>query len=445
MPIHIPATSYIGINLKRSNDDEVPLGFLTPGGTDKAALKRIGTVKHWIGYEQFVHDNIQPDEYESFIKERPDAELLRENQPGEEYQFRVYKYQQRAGLDYTTMEDVENKPASGFRITQSIARCGWNGGNKVVRIEDPRGFELEISVDNLVKVMSMTTVINGVIQGECIWGRDGSSNILLPVNSEPYLDAVKNTTDKNKAVISLRDVTIGDTVTVKASTAYEETTGVYLGMYRVYHASPFTHIRQCDVSHWRQYYDKMMANNKQTMGPMINVAKRYVIQVEEDGVTKYKAFATIKITDIISKAVSGYERPIDLDMTNYKDVSVSSVYGVFAVSTSIEQPEAIAKTLSYHPIDFDKEVRPSFEDESEYDSFAICINEDNEDIYRATVSWSYTTTERREIMKERIWVNKDANWWIYDSHTDTGIREHDKWVQPAVIVDGQLKKLPIFS
>jgi hypothetical protein len=125
---------------------------------------------------------------------------------------------------------IKNEPATGFEIARSVRRSGWKGaGNVLWRIQDPRGFEVEIISENFASIIDCTTVINGVIQEACVWGREGSVNVLLPTNSEPYKDATRQTNLVNNKV-SLRDVKIGDHVTlIDKGSKSGHRDGVYMG------------------------------------------------------------------------------------------------------------------------------------------------------------------------------------------------------------------------
>jgi hypothetical protein len=136
--------AYVGF-YRCDTESGAPLGYLTPYGEDAAGKKRIATIDR--------------------------------------------------ATSSSKLKSVvfENEPVSGFRIADS-ARRGWGrNGTTLIRIEDPRGFELEISVENVIEIMSENTVINGEIMVPCAWGRDGTDNVLLPITSDPYKDAVKNT------------------------------------------------------------------------------------------------------------------------------------------------------------------------------------------------------------------------------------------------------------
>ena len=62
---------------------------------------------------------------------------------------------------------IVNNPMSGFKIERSVTR--YSTSNKLWRILDPRGFECEITTGCLEEIILNGTIINGEIQGECVW------------------------------------------------------------------------------------------------------------------------------------------------------------------------------------------------------------------------------------------------------------------------------------
>lgn len=196
--ITIPKQHYVGFKL-HTGGDSLPLGFATPYAEDKAFEKRKHTIHSWVasnaGYA--VDDEgtlVRDDEGRAVRNEPPPCEI------------------------------VDNVLSSGFRIARDIRRVYWGGGNVVWRVEDPRGFELEISSSNLARILDCATIENGVILGNCIWGRDGAHNVLLPEASEPYQEAVAATKRVDAPKISVRDIPLGSTVQLK-----DGTVGKYLG------------------------------------------------------------------------------------------------------------------------------------------------------------------------------------------------------------------------
>lgn len=62
---------------------------------------------------------------------------------------------------------IDNDPIDGFVIAHSVDRSSTS--NKVWRIRDPRGFELEISTGCMEDLIMNGSIIHGVIQGKCVW------------------------------------------------------------------------------------------------------------------------------------------------------------------------------------------------------------------------------------------------------------------------------------
>lgn len=178
--IKIPDKYYVGVRARDEDDvKEIPLGFATPNTGDAAFLKRKATVDNWTG-----------------------------------------------SAKGTRFETFDNVLVEGFRISQSVRRYGWNGGGNVLwRIEDPRGFELEISSANFASIVDCATIDKGVISGKCVWGREGAINILLPEASEPYQEAVVFT-DLSKKTVGAKELVAGQFVRMK-----DDTVAMYCGSY----------------------------------------------------------------------------------------------------------------------------------------------------------------------------------------------------------------------
>lgn len=120
-----------------------------------------------------------------------------------------------AGFDYKQRDVsagvvVDNVPTSGFYIGDSVSR--WSTSNKLFRVVDPRGFMVEVPTGNISMLLHHTTVTNGFVQSECVWGREGNNHILLPVNSEPYLETLDKMDVLANKLISVKELKRGDWV-----------------------------------------------------------------------------------------------------------------------------------------------------------------------------------------------------------------------------------------
>ena len=175
----IPVKHYVGL-IKRENS-KLPLAFITPWGEDSAAKKRIDTVNTWAGNTRNWRGHTQ---LESQI--------------------------------------IENVPLIGFKLGESIRSSGYGGYDKW-RIEDPRGFELEITSGNLAQILSVGMIDKGEIMDQCVWARFGKDNILLSTNTNEYKQAVENT-KVARSTASWKDVKLGDAVVLQNNIK-----GIWLG------------------------------------------------------------------------------------------------------------------------------------------------------------------------------------------------------------------------
>ena len=105
---------------------------------------------------------------------------------------------------------IDNTPTKNIYVGCSVSR--WSTSNKLFRVTDPRGFTIEIPTDNLATLLHHTTVIKGVVQEECVWGKEGNNHILLPVNSEPYRLSREQQNVLDNELISVKDIKVGDWV-----------------------------------------------------------------------------------------------------------------------------------------------------------------------------------------------------------------------------------------
>lgn len=106
---------------------------------------------------------------------------------------------------------LNNTPQRGFKLLEVVSRHSTS--NKLVRVLDPRGFELEISVDNLLDLARQSTFIKGEIIEECVWA--GSGSYLVPVSSEQYKFYVKQKkTGPEKIEVGKYYAAVGNMVSV---------------------------------------------------------------------------------------------------------------------------------------------------------------------------------------------------------------------------------------
>lgn len=106
-----------------------------------------------------------------------------------------------------------NEPTSGFVLNKGVGGTresyGWNPRNEYIRVFDPRGFEFEISVANLLFILQETTSTKGKgLEGEFVYSWDGADLVLLPTGSNEFKECSKYT-DHQLGKVDKKDVVEG--------------------------------------------------------------------------------------------------------------------------------------------------------------------------------------------------------------------------------------------
>lgn len=113
----------------------------------------------------------------------------------------------------------DNTPTSGFVLNKGVGGTresyGWNARNEYIRIYDPRGFEFEISVANLLFILQECTSTKGKgLEGEFVYSWDGADLVLLPECSQEYKECFEFTENQSKK-ITKKDMVEGCTYLMK--------------------------------------------------------------------------------------------------------------------------------------------------------------------------------------------------------------------------------------
>lgn len=110
-------------------------------------------------------------------------------------------------------DDYDNKPTEGFVLNKKVGGydTGWNHRNTYSRVYDPRGFEFEISVENLLYILENTSCIKGKgLEGEFVYGWDGKDLILIPCGTPDYIELTAfNSLKREKKKFKEKDLVIG--------------------------------------------------------------------------------------------------------------------------------------------------------------------------------------------------------------------------------------------
>lgn len=132
-------------------------------------------------------------------------------------------------------EDFDNEPTSGFVLNKKVGGVeeswGWDARKTYTRIYDPRGFEFEITIPNLLWILENCNCIKGKgLDGQFVYGWDGKELVLIPVDSPDYQEIErKNQLFHKNEFIKAKDLKIGATYRDKNDNEY-----VYMGRFDMY-------------------------------------------------------------------------------------------------------------------------------------------------------------------------------------------------------------------
>ena len=128
---------------------------------------------------------------------------------------------------------ISNEPTSGFVLNKKAGgySSGWNHRQAYIRIYDPRDFEVEITVANLIYILEHTNSIKGKgLEGEFVYCFDRGEMWLIPVCSPDYIEMQKfNEQIYSKKKILAKDLIIGATYKNKKNDNL-----IYLGKFDYY-------------------------------------------------------------------------------------------------------------------------------------------------------------------------------------------------------------------
>lgn len=129
--------------------------------------------KSWRGW-------IKDKPYEDYVRDEK-GQLVR----GKNGQ---WKREMKPGLP---IDDFDNVPMEGFVLNRDGGGGrGWDARNAFIRIYDPRNFEFEISVENLLFIFRYCGLVPGKgLTGEFVYAWQGTELVLLPVSCQEYISS----------------------------------------------------------------------------------------------------------------------------------------------------------------------------------------------------------------------------------------------------------------
>ena len=109
--------------------------------------------------------------------------------------------------------EFDNTPTEGFVLNKKAGgdRYSWNPRQTYCRVYDPRGWEFEITIPNLLFILECSNSMKGKgIEGEFVYSWDGKDLVLLPCNSDNFQSS-KQFTELQKGKVEAKNLKVGAT------------------------------------------------------------------------------------------------------------------------------------------------------------------------------------------------------------------------------------------
>jgi len=127
-------------------------------------------------------------------------------------------------------QEFTNEPTSGFVLNKKVGDydSGWSHRQAYTRVYDPRGFEFEITIENLLYILENANSIKGKgLEGEFVFGWDGKNLLLIPVESPDYKELTQySEMIFQKNYVKAKDLKLGATYKTKSNEEY-----IYMGRF----------------------------------------------------------------------------------------------------------------------------------------------------------------------------------------------------------------------
>lgn len=109
-------------------------------------------------------------------------------------------------------QEFNNEPTEGFVLNKKTGgySSGWNHRSTYIRVYDPRGFEVEISVSNLLYILRDCYCHPGKgLEGKFVYAWDGTELLLLSCAAKEYTEHLEKTKSIDKGIVSKKDLKEG--------------------------------------------------------------------------------------------------------------------------------------------------------------------------------------------------------------------------------------------
>jgi hypothetical protein len=181
--------------------------------------------------------------------------------------------------------EEDNVPLSGFVLNKKVGgyKTDYDMRQSYVRVYDPRGFEFEITIPNLIYVLENASSIKGKgLEGEFVYGWSGTELLLIPVDAPDYKAMVADRDALyNKQTIKPKELVLGATYRNRAGTNI-----VYMGRFQHYEGSYYRK-EGSKLAYW--FYEENVANSNywQEFSTRASISGYLVATIDSNPVSNY--------------------------------------------------------------------------------------------------------------------------------------------------------------
>lgn len=226
-------------------------------------------------------------------------------------------------------DDYNNEPLSGFVLNKKSGgySTGWNHRQTYCRVYDPRGFEFEITIPNLLYILDNCNSIKGKgLECEFVYGWDGTELLLIPINAPDYrkLKKLSDTLFQNKK-FNTSNMIVGATYLTKQNEQW-----IYMGRFAKYQESHYYDgFGKSQGKYYFFYHDNSFHYIKSTSNKIVDVISEECVKNYAGLMDKlehkpyYSPHDHYEYVELNNKELSGYHRDIYVKPHNeYYNVSL---------------------------------------------------------------------------------------------------------------------------
>lgn len=234
----------------------------------------------------------------------------------------------------------ENKPTEGFVLNKKVGdyvSC-WNHRQAYVRVYDPRGFEFEITIENLLFILENATSSKGKgLEGEFIYGWSGKELVLLPVESADYKSIMEYSKKiHSRFKIGARTIKVGATYLTKGNEQW-----IYIGRFNHY---DYSWSRDVKLPNGEGYYSYKKEDKKKYFFVSKKDDGNYSYHVEGGNWQKFIAELEEDMHEEYADMYAYLERqraysPVDISTTQYVPFTYEEFEEYVRKGLNLEDPE----------------------------------------------------------------------------------------------------------